>query len=121
VPTVSTSDTSSNGRKGAAGRARDIRDRPLFRIAFLVLVLFVAFLATKSCARHDNKVSQDEAIAIARAQIDFTPDKVQIRYLPQGIPPIYFWAVSLYTLKNDRPFRVQVVLVNANTGDVQQK
>jgi len=39
VPTVSTSDTSSNGRKGAAGRARDIRDRPLFRIAFLVLVM----------------------------------------------------------------------------------
>jgi len=118
---VSTSDASSNGRKGAAGRARDIRDRPLFRIAFLVLVLFVAFLVTKSCARQDNKISQDEAVAIARKHVDFTPDDFQIRYLPQGIPPVYYWAVSLYTVKNGQPDHVQVVLVNATTGDVQEK
>jgi len=118
---VSTSDTSSNGPKAAAGRVRDIRDRPLFRIAFLVLVLLVAFLATKSCARQENKISQDEAIAIARAQIDFEPDKVQIRYLPQGIPPVYYWAVSLYTLKNGQPDRVQVVLVNVTTGEAQKR
>jgi hypothetical protein len=118
---VSTSDTSSNGRKAAADRARDIRDRPLFRILFLVLVLLVAFLATKSCARQETKISQDEAIAIAREQIDFKPDKVQIRYVPQGIPPVYYWAVSLYTLKNGHPARVQVVLVNTTTGEAQKK
>ena len=55
-----------------------------------------------------------------KKQIDFVPDKVQIRYLPQGIPPVYFWAVSLYTLKNGQPARVQVVLVNAQTGAVQK-
>ena len=118
---MSTSDTSSDGRKPATTRARDLRDRPLFRIAALVVVLLAAFLATKSCARQQNEISQDEAIAIAKEQTDFVPDKVQIRYLPQGIPPVYFWAVSLYTLKNDRPARVQVVLVNAKTGETQKK
>ena len=118
---MSTSDTSSNGRKSAGTQVRDLRDRPLFRVAALVVVLLAAFLATKSCARHDNEISQDEAIAIAKEQINFVPDKVQIRYLPQGIPPVYFWAVSLYTLKNGQPARVQVVLVNAKTGAVQKK
>jgi hypothetical protein len=118
---VSTSDTSSNGRKSVGEQARDVRDRPWFRIAAVLAVLLAAFLATKSCARHDNKVSQNEAIAIAKDQIDFTPDKVQVRYLPQGVPPVYFWAVSLYTLKNGHPDRVQVMLVNATTGAVQKR
>jgi len=116
---VSTEDTSSNGRKSKAGPVRDVRDRPLFRIVALVVLLFVAFLATKSCARHENKISQDEAIAIAKQQIDFVPDKVQIRYVPQGVPPVYYWAVSLYTVRNGAPARVRVVLVNATTGAVQ--
>lgn len=118
---MSTDDTSSNGRRAKAGPVRDLRDRPLFRIAALAVVLLAAFLATKSCARQDNKISQDEAVAIARKHVAFTPDKHQIRYLPQGVPPVYYWAVSLYTLKNDRPDRVQVVLVNATTGAVQEK
>jgi hypothetical protein len=118
---VSTDDTSSNGHKQEAAQSRDIRDRPLFRIGALVTVLLVAFLATKSCARHENKISQDEAVVIARKQIDFTPDKVQVRYIPQGVPPVYFWAVSLYTVKNGVPARVQVVLVNATTGAVEKK
>jgi len=118
---VSTDDTSSNELRAPSGRARDVRDRPLFRIAALVVLLFAAFLATKSCARHENKISQEQAIAIARKQIDFTPDKVQIRYLPQGVPPVYYWAVSLYTLKDGYPDRVQVVLVHATTGATEKK
>ncbi len=116
---MSTDDTSSNGRKTTAGRARDIRDRPIFRLAAVAAVLLAAFLVTKSCARQANEISQDEAIAIAREHVDFTPDKVQIRYLPQGVPPVYYWAVSLYTVKNGQPDRVQVVLVNATTGAVK--
>jgi hypothetical protein len=115
---VSTDDTSSNGHK-AAQKTRDLRDSPLFRIAAILAVLFVAFLATKSCARQENKISQDEAVAIAREHVDFTPDKHQIRYLPQGVPPVYYWAVSLYTVENGHPVRVQVVLVNATTGAIR--
>jgi hypothetical protein len=68
---------------------------------------------------HDNKVSRTKR-SQSRAAIDFTPDDL-IRYLPQGIPPIYFWRVSLYTLKDGHPDRVQVVLVNATTGAAREK
>jgi Peptidase propeptide and YPEB domain len=117
---VSTGDTSSDGHSAQPAKPRDVRDRPLFRIAAIVVVLLAAFLATKSCARRADEVSQSEAIAIAKAQVDFTPDKVQIRYVPQGLPPVYYWAVSLYTLRNGQPNRVQVVLVNATTGAVRR-
>jgi hypothetical protein len=118
---VSTGDTSSNGHKsrGAGQAARDIRDRPLFRIALLVAVLLVAFAVTKSCARQQNDVSQDEAVAIAREQIDFEPDRHQIRYLPQGVPPVYYWAVNFQQLNdNGNVVRTEVVLVNADTGEI---
>jgi hypothetical protein len=88
-------------------------------VLILVAVLLLAAVATKSCARQQNDVSQDEAVAIAKEHVDFAPDDYQIRYLPQGIPPVYYWAVSLYTLENGRPAHVEVVLVNAKTGAVQ--
>lgn len=117
---MSTDGTSSNGHKSAAQQARDIRDRPLFRIAMLLAVLLVAFVATKSCARQQHKISQDEAVAIARKEIDFEPDRYQVRYLPQGVPPVYYWGVNFQTLnENGVVVRTQVVLVNANTGAVQ--
>ena len=80
----------------------------------------MAFLITKSCARQQNRIGQDEAVAIATEHVDFTPDGHQVRYLPQGVPPVYYWAVRLYTGTNEQPDRVQVVLVNATTGEVRR-
>jgi len=99
---------------------RDLRDRPWGRALILVAVLLLAFVVLKGCVRQQNEISQDEAVAIAKEQVDFQPDDYQIRYLPQGVPPVYYWAVSLYTLKNGRPAHVEVVLVNAKTGAVQE-
>jgi hypothetical protein len=118
---VSTDDVSSNAPSNTKQQVRDIRDRPLFRIAAVIVVLLAAFAVAKGCDRQQNEISQDEAIAIAKAEIEFTPDRVQVRYLPQGVPPVYFWAVSLYTLKNGSPDRLQVVLVNATTGAVRKR
>jgi hypothetical protein len=116
---VSTADTSSNGHKPTPGPKRDLRDRPLFRIAILIAVLLVAFAATKSCARQQHKISQDEAVAIARKEIDFEPTKHQIKYLPQGVPPVYYWAVNFVKeTEAGRVVHTEVVLVNANTGEV---
>ena len=43
-----------------------------------------------------------------------------MRYLPQGVPPVYYWAVNFSTVnENGQVNRTQVVLVNATTGDVQ--
>jgi hypothetical protein len=117
---VSTGDTSSNGHSPAGSGARDLRDRPLFRIAILLGVLLLAFVVLKSCSRQQNEVSQDEAVAIARMEIDFTPDKYVVRYLPQGIPPVYYWAVNFYeTGEKGQITHTEVVLVNATTGEVK--
>lgn len=117
---MSTDGARSNGHKGDAEARRDIRDRPLFRIAILLAVLIVAFISMKSCSRQHNNVTQDEAVAIARKAIDFEPDDYQVRYLPQGVPPVYYWAVNFSTVnQNGQVNHTQVVLVNATTGEVQ--
>jgi len=116
---VSTDATSSNGHKTEPKPRRDLRDRPLFRVAILVALLLVAFLVTKSCTRQQNKISQDEAVAIARKEIDFEPTRHQVKYLPQGIPPVYYWGVNfLQEDDNGQVVQTEVVLVNATTGEV---
>lgn len=117
---MSTEDTSSDGHKAEGPRPRDLRDSPYVRVAILLALLLVAFLVTKSCARQQNAISHDEAVAIAKEHVDFTPDDYQVKYLPQGVPPVYYWAVSLYTVKNGQPDHVEVVLVNATTGSVRR-
>ena len=86
----------------------------------LLAVLAVAFVSMKSCSRQQNEVSADEAVAIARKEITFEPDKHQVRYLPQGIPPVYYWAVNFWTFDaKGQVNRTEVVLVNATTGKVK--
>lgn len=116
---MSTADTSSNGHKAAPQPKRDLRDRPLVRVAILLALLLFAFFVTKSCTRQQNKISQDEAVAIAEQEIDFEYTRYQIRYLPQGLPPVYYWAVNFSRLNDQgRVVETEVVLVNATTGDV---
>ena len=116
---MSTDGTSSNGHKAAARPKRDLRDRLVFRVAAVLAVLFVAFISTKSCARQQNTISQDEAVAIARKEIDFEPSTYQVKYLPQGVPPVYYWAVNFAKEnENGQIVHTEVVLVNANTGMV---
>lgn len=101
-------------------RRRDVRDSLWGRALILGLLLVFTLLVSKTCASNENEISQQEAVEIAMQHVDFTPDDYQIRYVPQGIPPVYYWAVSLYTEVNGRPARVQVVLVNATTGAVNE-
>jgi hypothetical protein len=96
-------------------------------LLLLGLVLLVALLASRSCAARHNAISQDEAVAIAKKNVDFTPCSkprcVQIRYLNQGIPVRGFWLVGLAeTLdENGNPLRVQSVLIDAKTGAVSPR
>lgn len=109
---------SSNGGQAAEQPRRDLRDRALFRVLALLAVLGAAFLTTKSCAGRGT-VSQAEAIAIARKNVDFTPDQEAVRFLQRGLPPVGYWAVSLSTHKPDGTLeRVVVVLVSEDTGRV---
>jgi hypothetical protein len=103
------------------GSARGLRDRPLGKVALLLAVLLLAFLASRSCASRDKEVSQDEAVEIAREEVDFEPDRVGVRFVPRGIPSQPFWAVSLSTEDTEgRLERVTVVVVDARTGEIEE-
>ena len=100
-------------------RGRSLRDRPLFRVAVLLLVLLLAFLASRSCASRDTEVSKEEAIEIAREQIDYEPDRIGVRFLPRGFQSRPTWAVSLSTVNaQDELTRVTVVVVDGETGEI---
>jgi hypothetical protein len=101
--------------------SRPLRDRPIVRVLVLLVVLALAFVATKSCASRDTNVDSDEAIEIARQEIDYEPERVMVRFTPRGFDSRPFWSVSLSKLDDDgRLEQVTVVLVNARTGDVEQ-
>jgi hypothetical protein len=103
-----------------AGTRPGLRDRPLGRIAILVAVLVVAFLVSRSCADNRPEVDSKEAIAIAKEQIDFEPDGVQIRNVPTSLRQHRVWAVSLYTGTPTAPELCQIVEIDALSGDVTE-
>jgi hypothetical protein len=116
VPTSST-----DGDNSRSSTRRDLRDNWVFRVAALVVVLFAAFLVSRGCASEGRNVSQDEAVAIARESTTFQPEKVQVRFLQQGVPPRPIWAVSLYDVDDrGRPTKVELIIVDASTGKVVQ-
>jgi hypothetical protein len=118
VPTSSTGDDSSPDRKVE----RDLRDSWVFRLVALLVVLIAALGVARSCGSADRNVTADEAVAIARESTDFVPDKHQVRFFQQGIPPQPRWAVSLYDLgPQDRAIRVHLVIVNATTGAIVEQ
>jgi hypothetical protein len=104
-----------------AGSARGLRDRPLGKVAILLAVLLVAFLAARSCASRETEISRDEAVEIARDEIDFEPDRVGVRFVPRGVQSRPFWAVS-FTAEDAQGEldRVTVVVVDATTGQIDE-
>jgi hypothetical protein len=110
VSTPSTTDGSSS--------ARGLRDHPLGRVAILLVVLALALLVARGCGS-SGEVSKDEAIEIARKELRFEPECVQIRFVRRGIQALPFWAVSLWTLDRKGEFdQISLVFVNAHTGAV---
>jgi hypothetical protein len=87
----------------------------------LAVVLLVAFLAAKSCGSRDTEIESEEAIEIARDEVEWEPERVLVRFVPRGFESRPYWAVSLSTL--DEAGNVQqlaVVLVDARSGQVEQ-
>ena len=91
------------------------------RPAVLIAVLLVAFVVAQTCQKSQIRLDKNHAISKAEGEIDFTPKRVQIRLLRQGLNSKPFWIVSLSS-----PGKVQgtfselaVVRINANTGKVE--
>jgi hypothetical protein len=100
---------------------RGFRDRPLGKLALLVGLLLLALVVARGCAGAGSEISKEEAIAIAVREVDYRPDRTQVRLVRQGFQSRPFWAVSLSTL-DDRgnPDRVTVVVVDARTREVSE-
>ena len=104
----------------AAGTKPAFRDRALTRIAILAVVLVAALLVARTCGSSQPTVSQEEAIEIAKRQVDFEPRAVQIRNVPRGLEGRRSWAVSLYTGTIGSPGTCRVVEIDARSGQVAQ-
>ncbi|MGH2589184.1 MAG: PepSY domain-containing protein [Actinomycetota bacterium] len=87
----------------------------------VVAVLLFAFFVARSCQQDQIRITEEQAIATAEEQIEFTPEETQIRLLRQGIDTRPFWIVSLSIPKGereDRFSRLALVHIDANTGKV---
>jgi hypothetical protein len=100
-----------------AGTGRGFRDRPLGRIAILVVVLVVALLVARTCGSTQPDVSSEQAIEIAREEVGFAGPGVQIRNVPRGFER-RMWVVDLYTGPARNPGRCRQVEIDADRGDV---
>ena len=94
------------------------------RVLVLVGVLALAFVVAKGCQDEQVQLTQEEAVAKAEAEVDFTPTYTQVRLLRQGINRQAFWFVSLSVpigFSGDRPdlFKeLAVVQIDSATGEI---
>jgi hypothetical protein len=104
-----------------AGPARSLRDRPVGKLLALLVVLLFALGVSRGCASRGGEISQREAISIAREQIEYVPDRTQVRMIRRGFQARPYWAVSLATLDADGALdRVTVVVIDARSRDVAE-
>lgn len=89
----------------------------LVAIGVVLAVLFVFF---RGCS--GVEISEEDAVATARAQIDFEPERTEARVLRQGIPTRPVWVV-VFTVpdpeggRNDF-LRHAAVRVDASSGEL---
>ena len=89
-------------------------------LAFVAL-LGVTIFAAQSCQQSQIRFSKERAIATARPQAGFTPQRTQVRLVRQGLNGRPFWAVS-FSIPGagaDEYAKLTTVRVNANTGKIE--
>ena len=65
-------------------------------VAGILLLALIAFVS-RACDQSRVSVTQAEAVATARTQIDYPPDGHNVRFLRRGLTQHPYWAVSLWT------------------------
>ena len=85
----------------------------------IVLVIAIA-VAAQSCQRSQVRVSQERAIATARLEAGFKPERTQIRLVRQGLTSRPYWAISFSVpaTSGDGFAKLTTVRIDANTGEV---
>jgi hypothetical protein len=90
-------------------------------VAAVVALIAATAVAAQSCQQSQVRVSQEQAVATARAQAGFTPKRTQIRLVRQGLTGDPYWAVSLSVpaASGDGYAKLTTVRIDANTGKVE--
>ncbi len=89
-------------------------------LAFVALLVVTVF-AAQSCQQSQIRVSKERAIATARPEAGFEPQRTQVRLVRQGLNGRPFWAVSFSVpaRTGDGYARLTTVRVDANDGEVE--
>jgi hypothetical protein len=87
----------------------------------VVVLLALTFVAAQSCQQAQVRVSKERAIATARPEAGFTPQRTQVRLVRQGLTSRPFWAISfsIPAASGDGYARLTTVRVDANSGKVE--
>jgi hypothetical protein len=105
-------------------KSREERKPTWPRLVGLAVILVLAFVAARGCQDREVKVTQEEAVATAKKQVDFKPSYIQVRLLRQGLNRKAYWFVSLSIpigFSGDRPdlfAALSVVEIDARSGEV---
>ena len=85
-------------------------------------VFVLALVVARGCQQSQVRISEEQAIVIAERQVDFEPERTQVRLLRQGLNSKPFWIVSLSIPgeREDTFRRLATVKINANTGKVEE-
>jgi hypothetical protein len=87
----------------------------------MAALIAVGLLLVHVADQNGKKVSKDDALAIARGEIDFKPSGYQIRFLRRGVPPRGYWITSYYVRKPRGGYsRITVVVIDAGSGKVTE-
>jgi hypothetical protein len=89
-------------------------------VAAVVALIAVTAVAAQSCQQAQVRVDQERAIATARKEAGFTPERTQIRLVRQGLTGRPYWAISFSVpaASGDGYAKLTTVRVDANSGEV---
>jgi len=90
-------------------------------VAAVVALFAVTLVASQSCQQSQVRLSKEQAIAKARPEAGFAPERTQVRLVRQGLNGHPFWAVSFSVTApgGDGYAKLTTVRVDANTGKVE--
>jgi hypothetical protein len=89
-------------------------------LAVIVLLALTAVVA-QTCQQSQVRIPQERAIATARPEAGFTPQRTQVRLVRQGLQARPYWAISFSVAAPDGDgySRLTTVRVDANTGTIE--
>jgi hypothetical protein len=88
--------------------------------AAVVALIAVTAVAAQTCQQAQVRVNQERAVATARPEAGFTPERTQIRLVRQGLNGHPYWAISFSVpaKSGDGYAKLTTVRVDANSGKV---